>query len=90
VWQNPLSLRSGGLSLLGLTNPIASINPKGLQYGSLAAFTGDETIMWGTSIQDVSGTAILWGTSADETIMWGTSGDETIMWGTVAANPDAR
>jgi subtilisin family serine protease len=90
VWQNPSVLRSGDLGLLGLTNPIAAISPKGLQYGSLAAFTGDETIMWGTSIQDVSGTAILWGTSADETIMWGTSGDETIMWGTVAANPDAR
>jgi len=90
VWQNPSVLRSGDLSLLGLTNPIASINPKGLQYGSLAAFTGDETIMWGTSIQDSNGETIMWGTSGDETIMWGTSGDETILWGTVATSPDAR
>lgn len=90
VWQSPSLLRSGDLNLLGLTNPIAAINPKGLQYGALAAYTADETIMWGTSILDVNGTAILWGTSGDETIMWGTSGDETIMWGTVATSPDAR
>jgi serine protease AprX len=89
-WQNPSLLRTGDLNLLGLTNPIAAINPKGLQYGALAAYTGDETIMWGTSIADPGGEAILWGTSDDETIMWGTSDDETIMWGTVAANPDAR
>jgi len=90
VWQNPSVLHSGDLSLLGLTNPIASINPKGLQYGSLAAYTGDETIMWGTSIQDPNGETIMWGTSGDETIMWGTSGDETILWGTVATSPDAQ
>ena len=81
VWLNTSLLRFGDLNLLGLTNPLASVHPKWLQYGTVGGYTSDETIMWGTSLQDENG----------ETIMWGTSGDEeTIMWGTSATSPDAR
>jgi serine protease AprX len=80
AWLNPSILRTGDLNLLGLTNPLASIHPKWLQYGSLGGHTDSQTILWGTSMSDDDGT-ILWGTSGD---------DETILWGTTATSPDAR
>jgi len=81
VWLNPSLLNFGDLNLLGLNNPLASMNPKWLQYGTVGGYTDQETILWGTSMQDPTG----------ETILWGTSGDgETILWGTSATSPDAR
>jgi len=81
VWLNPSLLHYGDLNLIGLTNPLASIQPKRLQYGGLAAYCDYETILWGTSMRDANGQTILWGTSAD---------DQTILWGTTATSPDAR
>ncbi len=81
VWLNPSLLHYGDLNLIGLTNPLASIQPKRLQYGGLAAYCDYETILWGTSMRDASGQTILWGTSGN---------DETILWGTTATSPDAR
>jgi len=81
VWLNPSLLNYGDLNLLGLTNPIASMHPKWLQYGAVGGYTGEEAILWGTSMQDENGEAILWGTSSE---------DEAILWGTTATSPDAR
>ena len=81
VWLNPSLLNFGDLNLLGLTNPLASVSPKRLLYGTtVASYTDQEVILWGTSMQDGSG----------EVILWGTSGDEVILWGTDATSPDAR
>jgi len=81
VWLTPSLLNFGDLNLLGLSNPLASVEPKPLQYGQVAAWCPYNEIVWGTPMRDPSG----------QTIMWGTSDmDETIMWGTVATSPDAR
>ena len=57
------------------------LSPKRLLYGTtVASYTDQEVILWGTSMQDGSG----------EVILWGTSGDEVILWGTDATSPDAR
>jgi serine protease AprX len=81
VWLTPSLLNFGDLNLLGLANPLASVEPKPLQYGQVAAWCPYNEIVWGTPMRDPSG----------QTIMWGTSDmDETIMWGTVATSPDAR
>ena len=83
VWLNPSLLHFGDLNLLGLTNPLASVVPKYLQYGTLAGWTNASTIMWGTTITDPNGQTIMWGTSSAQD-------DETIMWGTSMTSPDAR
>jgi subtilisin family serine protease len=81
VWLTPSLLNFGDLNLLGLANPLASVEPKPLQYGQVGAWCPYNEIVWGTPMRDPSG----------QTIMWGTSDmDETIMWGTVATSPDAR
>jgi len=81
VWLNPSLLNFGDLNLLGLSNPLASMVPKWLQYGAVAGWTSDQTIMWGTTIHDPQG----------QTIMWGTSDmGDTIMWGTAMTSPDAQ
>jgi subtilisin family serine protease len=91
VWANPSLLRFGDLNLLGLTNPLASLLPKSLMYGAVAAWTTAPSIAWGTPIQDPQGATILWGTSQAQTILWGTSDDETILWGTaIMTSPDPR
>ena len=73
VWLNPSQLKYGYLNLLGLTNPLASIQPKWLQYGAVAGWTKSDTIMWGDTIYDPQGQTIMWGDAYtdDTTIMWG-------------------
>jgi hypothetical protein len=81
AWLNPSLLHRGDLNLLGLTNPLASIHPKWLQYGRIGDFTDSQVILWGTQMQDADGQVILWGTSGD---------DYVILWGTTATSPDAQ
>ena len=73
VWRNPSQLKYGYLNLLGLTNPLASIQAKWLQYGAVAGWTKSDTIMWGDTIYDPQGQTIMWGDAYtdDTTIMWG-------------------
>ena len=72
-FQAHLLLQVGRLNLFGSSNPVASMTPKWIQYGTLAGFTDDQSILWGTSITDVDGQSILWGTSDEESILWGTT-----------------
>ena len=73
TWLNPGLLHYGDLNLVGLLNPLASIQPKWLQYGEVAGWTGNNTIMWGDTIYDPQGQTIMWGDAYtdDTTIMWG-------------------
>ena len=83
TWQTPSLLNVGDLNLLGVTNSLASISPKWLQYGAIAGWTTDASILGGAStIYDPLGQSILWGTSA--------FADESILWGTSMTSPDAR
>jgi hypothetical protein len=91
AWANPSLLTFGDLNLLGLTNPLASLLPKTLMYGTVAGWTADPSIAWGTSIQDPQGVAIVWGTSEAFAIVWGTSNDDAIVWGTgILTSRDSR
>ena len=82
VWLNPSQLKYGYLNLLGLTNPLASIQPKWLQYGAVAGWTKSDTIMWGNTIYDPQGQTIMWGDAYTE--------DTTIMWGDSVPDSDPR
>jgi serine protease AprX len=82
-WLNPSMLRAGDLNLLGLGNPLASITPKWLLYGQVAGWTSEQSIMWGTNIQNPQGQSIMWGTSY-------TTDGTSIMWGTSMTSPDPR
>jgi serine protease AprX len=83
AWQNPSLLHFGDFNLFGLTNSLASIAPKWLQYGAIAGWTSDPSILGGTStVYDPAGLSILWGTAA--------FADESILWGTSMTSPDAR
>ena len=75
AWLNPSRLKYGYLNLLGLNNPLASVQAKWLQYGAVAGWTRSDTIMWGDTIYDPQGETIMWGDAYtdDETIMWGDS-----------------
>jgi hypothetical protein len=81
AWLNPSTLNYGDLNLLGLTNPLASMNANQLVWGPIAGYTrSQDEIIWGTSIYDGGG---------DE-IIWGTSDQDEIIWGTTLVNDDAR
>jgi serine protease AprX len=81
AWLNPSTLNYGDLNLLGLTNPLASMNGNQLVWGPIAGYTrSQDEIIWGTSIYDGGG---------DE-IIWGTSDQDEIIWGTTLVNDDAR
>ena len=82
VWLNPSLLNFGDLNLVGLSNPLANMVPKFLQYGGVAAWTNAQTISWGTTITDPNGQTISWGTDSTDS--------ETISWGTTLTSPDAR
>ena len=91
AWANPSFLIFGDLNLLGLTNPLASQQPKSLMYGAMAGWTADPSIAWGTLIQDPQGAEIIWGTSEADEIIWGTSQRNEIIWGTaVMTSPDPQ
>ncbi len=73
AWLNPSLLNFGDLNLLGLTNPLASMNANQLVWGPIAGYSRrQDEIVWGTSIYDSGGDAIIWGTS-DDAIIWGTT-----------------
>jgi serine protease AprX len=74
AWLNPSSLNYGDLNLLGLTNPLASMNSNQLVWGPIAGYQrSQDEIIWGTSINDSGGDAIIWGTSDQDAIIWGTT-----------------
>jgi serine protease AprX len=74
VWSNPSLLRFGDLNLAGPVNLLATIPPKPLMWGEVAAWSSDDQIIWGTSMWDDNGDQIIWGTSSDDDqIIWGTS-----------------
>jgi hypothetical protein len=83
VWLNSTLLQFGDLNLIGLGNPLASIQAKLLLYGEVGNWTNGQTIMWGSSITDPSGQTIMWGSSY-------TTDGTTIMWGSSMTAPDPR
>ena len=82
AWLNPSMLHYGDLNLVGLLNPLASVQPKWLQYGAVAGWTKSDTIMWGDTIYDPQGQTIMWGDAYTE--------DTTIMWGDSVPDSDPR
>jgi serine protease AprX len=83
AWLNPSLLKFGDLNLVGLSNSLASIAPKRLLYGEVADWTNDSAIMWGSTIYDPQGQAIMWGSSD-------TTDGTAIMWGSSMTSPDPR
>jgi len=83
VWLDPSLLNFGDLNLLGLTNPLATMVPKWLQYGAVAGWTSDQQIIWGTTVYQPSGQQIIWGTNTATT-------DQQIIWGTTLTDPNAQ
>jgi serine protease AprX len=74
AWLNPSTLNYGDLNLLGLTNPLASMNSNQLVWGPIAGYSrSQDEIIWGTSIHDGGGDEIIWGTSDQDEIIWGTT-----------------
>ena len=74
AWLNPSTLNYGDLNLLGLTNKLAAMPSDRLVWGPIASFQrSQDEIVWGTSIYDSGGDAIIWGTSDEDAIIWGTT-----------------
>ena len=74
AWLNPSTLNYGDLNLLGLTNKLAAMPSDQLVWGPIALFPrSQDEIVWGTSIYDSGGDAIIWGTSDEDAIIWGTT-----------------
>lgn len=75
VWSNPSLLRFGDLNLAGPVNLLALVPAKPLLWGqTVASWSDDDQIVWGTSMWDDNGDQIVWGTSSeDDQIVWGTS-----------------
>ena len=65
----------GVLTLLGFSNPIESIAPNYVVWGTTAGWTGSYYVVWGTSMQSPDGEYVVWGTSdyGNEYVVWGTS-----------------
>lgn len=64
----------GVLNLLGLNNPVASIAPNYVVWGTYADWSNSYYVVWGTSMQSPDGEYVVWGTSdySDEYVVWGT------------------
>jgi serine protease AprX len=74
AWLNPSTLKYGDLNLLGLTNKLALLPSNQLVWGPIASLTrSQDEIVWGTSMYDSDGDAIIWGTSDEDAIIWGTT-----------------
>jgi subtilisin family serine protease len=74
AWLNPSILNYGDLNLLGLANPLASMDSNHLVWGPIAGYSrSQDEIIWGTSIYDNGGDEIIWGTSDQDEIIWGTA-----------------
>ena len=67
----------GVLNLLGLTNPIGSIAPNYVVWGSVAGWTSSYYVVWGTTIQSPAGQYVVWGNGDydGEYVVWGSSVD---------------
>ena len=67
----------GVLNLLGLSNPIASVAPNYVVWGTYADWSSSYYVVWGTSMQSPEGEYVVWGTSdyPDEYVVWGTTAD---------------
>lgn len=65
----------GVLTLLGLSNPVASIAPNYVVWGDTAGWTGSYYVVWGTAMESPDGEYVVWGTSdyGTEYVVWGTS-----------------
>ena len=65
----------GVLNLVGLSNPIGSIAPNYVVWGTTADWTGSYYVVWGTTMQSPEGEYVVWGTSDYDTeyVVWGTS-----------------
>jgi serine protease AprX len=65
----------GVLNLLGLSNPIASIAPNYVVWGTYADWTGSYYVVWGTAMESPDGEYVVWGTSDydSEYVVWGTA-----------------
>jgi len=74
VLLNPTLLHYGDLNLIGLTNPLANIAPKILQYGEVGTWASNDQLLWGDTVYDPSGQQLLWGdsrTTDDNQLLWG-------------------
>jgi serine protease AprX len=80
---NPSMLQWGDLNLFGLQNPLGSIRPNPLIWGSGVTWAqSDDVILWGDTVYDPEGQVILWGDSS-------TTDDYVILWGdSVVTDPD--
>jgi serine protease AprX len=85
AWLNPSILKWGDLNMVGLQNPLASLAPNPLIWGSSATWAqSDDIILWGDTVYDPQGQIILWGDS-------NTTDDYIILWGdSVTTDPDPR
>jgi serine protease AprX len=65
----------GVLNLLGLSNPLASVAPNYIVWGSVADWSSSYYIVWGSSIESPDGEYIVWGSGdySGEYIVWGSS-----------------
>jgi serine protease AprX len=67
----------GVLNLLGLANPLGSVAPNYIVWGTVADWSTSYYIVWGTTMQSPEGEYIVWGTGdySNEYIVWGTTVD---------------
>ena len=65
----------GVLNLLGLSNPLGTVAPNYIVWGSVADWSTSYYIVWGSSIESSEGEYIVWGSSSDsgEYIVWGSN-----------------
>jgi serine protease AprX len=76
AWSNSSFLNWGDLNLVGLLNPLASVQTNHLIWGQVADWTTSNQVLWGDQIYDPSGQQVLWGdqTNVDDTqVLWGDS-----------------
>jgi serine protease AprX len=72
----------GVLNLLGLSNPIGSIAPNYVVWGSVADWSSSYYVVWGSSMESPEGEYVVWG-----------SGDydgEYVVWGSSVVDPDTE
>jgi serine protease AprX len=63
----------GVLNLLGLSNPLATVAPNYIVWGSVADWSSSYYIVWGSAIESSDGEYIVWGSGdySGEYIVWG-------------------
>jgi serine protease AprX len=82
AWSNPSFLNWGDLNLVGLLNPLASVDSNHLIWGQVADWTSSSQVLWGDQIYDPSGQQVLWGDQDDVD-------DYQVLWGdSVMTSPD--